>query len=190
MCNIIHHDVNLFRIPAPDTSADPDTMSIVDGYLRSYLHYDILFSNTDVLHPTLASELLFATAKVNDSSHELLSSIDKVHKRVCVHSHFSDIKILLQRNNLRYLADSSEKCSSCLATSLPKKSRKVSLAEISREFNEIVYVDHFSLTTSKFSYYRPCDSIFCCTVTLSTEYRVCRNNGCCRHLFICEFKVY
>ncbi len=83
------------------------------------------------------------------------SIIDKVHKHVCGHSTFTDIKTLLQRNDFwsedakKYLAETLEKCPSCLTTSLPKKSRKVALSAMSRDFNDVVCLDHFFLDDFK-----------------------------------------
>lgn len=76
---------------------------------------------------------------------------DKVHRHVCGHASFSDTKSLLSRDVVqdqrveRFLTALFDMCQSCRSIALPKASRKVSLSSISREFNEVVCVDHFYL---------------------------------------------
>ena len=79
--------------------------------------------------------------------------MDKDHRHVCGHSNFRDIRTLLERNGLwrddyyKYLSHVLESCLSCHETELPQKARTVSLNTISREFNQLVFVEHFSWTT-------------------------------------------
>lgn len=75
--------------------------------------------------------------------------MDKVHRHVCGHSNFNDVKLLLQRNMLwsqecsSYLSKVMEECKFCHLIDSPLGSRLVSLANMSRGFNEVVCVDHF-----------------------------------------------
>ena len=77
--------------------------------------------------------------------------IDKVHNHVFGHSSFTDIKSLLERNGIwnddahKCLSTIIETCSSCNETSLPKQARKVLISSMSREFNEVVCIDHLFL---------------------------------------------
>lgn len=59
--------------------------------------------------------------------------VDRVHLHVCGHTDFTDIKLLLQRNNVwsddvkDYLGDTIRRCRVCRATSYPQTAREVSL---------------------------------------------------------------
>lgn len=70
------------------------------------------------------------------------------HHHVCGHSKFYDIKLLLERNCIRtdacteYLAQKVDASENYHAMSLPQKPRTVSVNNLSRDFNEVVFVDH------------------------------------------------
>lgn len=90
--------------------------------------------------------------RVEDCSWETVKKkVDKVHKHVCGHAPYYDIKMMLMRNNFwndsfeTYLNETVEKCTACGKTSQPRGSRKVSLSSMSREFNDVVCVDHLLL---------------------------------------------
>ena len=73
----------------------------------------------------------------------------RVHKHVCGHASYADIKTLLERNNLwneqsqLYVSYLIEECNSCKAVSPPHPNRRVSLSSLNRDFNDIVCLDHF-----------------------------------------------
>lgn len=75
----------------------------------------------------------------------------RVHKRVCGHSQFDDMKILLNRNHLwsseadDYLQKSVANFRVSCSTSLPQPSRKVSLSNVNQSFNEMICLDHMYL---------------------------------------------
>lgn len=77
--------------------------------------------------------------------------VDKVHKHVCVHSTYSDMRTLLQRNKLwndqaqNYLSQIVSECPDCKASSTPPPNRRVSLASLNREFNDVLCLDHMFL---------------------------------------------
>lgn len=77
--------------------------------------------------------------------------VDKVHKHVCVHATFSDIRTLLVRNLLwsdqvqRYLVRVVSQFASCKASATPAPNRCMSIASLSRQLNDFVCIDHFHL---------------------------------------------
>jgi len=105
----------------------------------------------------MAQAVMFcATAVVGGATEkrpweECKAVVDKVHRHVCGHSNFTDIKVLLERNGLwdahvqKYLSGILESCEKCKTTALPKSSRKATLSSLSREFNKVVCVDHLFL---------------------------------------------
>ena len=97
-----------------------------------------------------------ATADLNASPSkrpwkEVRPIVDKVHRHVCGHSNYTDIKTFLRRSNLwdcqidKYLRSILESCDECRITALPNSSRKVSLSSMSREFHDVVCLDHMFL---------------------------------------------
>lgn len=87
-----------------------------------------------------------------DMSWSALRAIcDKVHKHVCGHTALSDMQTQLQQNGLltdtasKYLDSVVSRCGSCQCTAQPQLTRKVSLASVHRQFNEVVCINHFSL---------------------------------------------
>lgn len=77
--------------------------------------------------------------------------VDRVHRHVCGHATFSDMRTLLIRNRLwsnevqHYLSQTVSECVSCKASSTPPPNRRVSLSSLNRQLNEVVCVDHFHL---------------------------------------------
>jgi len=149
-CDILHIGKNLLKLP------DDDTISLVDKDLHSFIPYNTFCGKRRVLCESDKSTIFCATAIVSCSEEsrpwiETKKIVDKVHTHVCGHSNFSDIKILLERNSIwdesveKYLVQIMESCISCRTTALPKPSRKVSLSSMSRQFNDVVCVDHFFL---------------------------------------------
>lgn len=82
---------------------------------------------------------------------EIKHIVDKIHKHVCGHANYTDYRLLLERNELwneavpTYVAHSIENCTACKSTAAPQLSRKVSTSSLSKQFNEIVCIDHFYL---------------------------------------------
>ena len=81
----------------------------------------------------------------------LQNILDKVHRHVCGHANFTDMRLLLERNEMwspavqQYLTQVVDRCTSCRHTAPPEPSRKVSISSFSTAFNEVVAVDHFHL---------------------------------------------
>ena len=103
-----------------------------------------------------SSEIFCASAVIGDSENhrsweELKKIVDKVYKHACGHLSLSDMKILLERNDLRtfevakYLNRVVDSCENCARTYEPKQARKVSLSSLNRSFNDLVCIDHFHL---------------------------------------------
>lgn len=92
-----------------------------------------------------------STDVIRKNWEDVKTFVDRVHLHVCDHADFSDIRLLLQRNDLwssdvnRYLYEIIAKCPGCRATSLPQPSPKVSLRSLNRTFNQCVCVDHMFL---------------------------------------------
>lgn len=77
--------------------------------------------------------------------------VDSVHRHVCGHSSYADIRMLFIRNKLwsnevqRYLSHIVSTCTSCKASSTPPPNRRVSLMSLKRQLNEVVCIDHMHL---------------------------------------------
>lgn len=143
-CNIVHIDDN--KIVFPKTR---DSISLVDLQFHSHIPYGAFLGGVRPCSEDMSKKLCCATAGLSNETNtrpwsEIKKIVDKVHKHVCGHSTYPDIKILLDRNNLwntetnKYLSSVLEKCSSCATTAQPKGTRKVSLKMLSRDFNAVV----------------------------------------------------
>lgn len=79
---------------------------------------------------------------------EIKTIVDRVHRHVCGHSNYGDIKTLLERNNLlnddvcEYIQQLISNCRGCRSTLLPKPARKVSLSSLNGSFNQVICIDH------------------------------------------------
>lgn len=88
---------------------------------------------------------------VDRSWSENQKTIGEVHKHVCGHSNYSDMKLFLQRNRIwrdhsgDYLKRKVEYCKHCLLVQTPEGIRKVSLSSISQSFSDAVCIDHMYL---------------------------------------------
>lgn len=77
--------------------------------------------------------------------------VDKVHKHVCGHFTYSDMKTLPQCTNLwndqtqNYLSNVISNCPACKASATPPLNRRLSLASLNREFNHVVCMYHMFL---------------------------------------------
>lgn len=147
----MHIDAN--KIVLPNNS---DWIDLQDHEFHSYIPYKRFLESCSNDSERMKSKLYCASAEVVNVIEkrpwkEVQHILDKVHRHVCGNSNYSDIKILLQRNNLwsyeaqKYLATELERCSRCATTSEPAKTRKVSLSTLNRELNEMVCVDHLFL---------------------------------------------
>ena len=74
-----------------------------------------------------------------------------MHKHVCGHASLSDMKILLERNDLwseeveKCLSRVVDSCEKFVRTYEPKQARKFSLRSMNMSFNDLVCIDHFYL---------------------------------------------
>lgn len=77
--------------------------------------------------------------------------IDKIHHHVYGVASFTDMKLLLQRNNIwyekvkHYIGDMLPERTSCRASTPSQPSRMVSISSLFKEFNDSFCVDHFFL---------------------------------------------
>jgi len=154
-CNIIHIGEN--KLCLPPSEVGNDSISLVNEDLHCYIPSKAFFKSSSVS----GKAIFCATGKLSNSIDaknlpwsNRKAIIDRVHLHVCGHSSFSDMKTLLQRNDLyddnaaEYLAQVLDECTSCKVTSQPKPNRKVSLSSLSKEFNKEVCIDHLYLGDS------------------------------------------
>lgn len=150
--NIIHRGDNVLEFEIPHHEGNViDTMPLVDVGDHSYLRFDNFVQNATPIPPQAVAALIcgFIGTTVTLIWPELKRIVDKVHRHVCRHSNYNDIKLVLQRNNIltdtcaSYLTKLLQGCSHCHVIDVPTGSRVVSLANVSRSFNEVVCVDHF-----------------------------------------------
>ena len=147
--NMIHANGN--RLEFPQHNGLIDTINLVDHDMHSFIAKERFYHHEfNSLHdPTIQSLCSATAATVNEDRKKTQRLIDKVHKHVCGHSNYRDIQPLLERNNIwseeckKYLTDILETCPGCHATELPSQPRTVSIANLSRDFNQLVFVDHF-----------------------------------------------
>lgn len=150
--DIIHTGGNVLRITS--NSALPVTVSIVDHKNHIYFPKQTLCP-TKILssHSREITNIMksLSARSANLKWPEKQKIIDKVHKHVCGHSTYADMKIVLQKNKLwdeqcgRYLKTKTESCEHCILFRPPEGSRKVSLGSLSRNFNDITCIDHLFL---------------------------------------------
>lgn len=150
-CNIVHIGGN--KIVLPDTN---DSITLTNVQYHSHIPYCAFIHGDKDCSVAMDKKLFCATATIANTDiirpwNEVKKVIDKVHKHICGHSNYSDIRILLERNKLwcdeakKYLCSVLENCPSCETTAKPSTARKVSLSSMSRDFNCVVCVDHFFL---------------------------------------------
>lgn len=122
------------------TNARPNPKTIQHRLITSLVGNSIAALKTDGPFHNLCRPL-----------NEITRIIQRVHQHVCGHASYGDMKTLLQRNQMwnddvqRYLASVIERCSSCIAAASPPSIRKISIAGINREFNDVVFIDHLWL---------------------------------------------
>lgn len=82
--------------------------------------------------------------------------MDLVHKHVVGHSTYKDNQVLLQRNKIcneecaHYLSEKIERYDKCRVVSQLSGNHSVRLHAPSRQFNDLVNVDHFHLDDDVF----------------------------------------
>lgn len=157
-CNIDHIYRNALILPASLESY----ISLVDHGFHSYIPFEAFGpTDTKLTDPAAFGRVFCATLHVHSASQatrpwsELKPIVDKVHRHVCGHSNYQDIKTLLQRNNIwnndvrKYLYAVLHRCTACITVQEPKASRLVSLSAMSRQFNQVVCIDHLFLNRHK-----------------------------------------
>lgn len=82
---------------------------------------------------------------------EVKNIIDKLHKHVRRHANYTDYRLLSERSELwtdpvgAYAAHSIDNYTVCRSIAAPPPSKKVSISSLSKQFNEIVCIDHVYL---------------------------------------------
>lgn len=143
--SIEHIERNAIAFP---TGEGLEYISIINDNFLSYISLDRCTSSCND-GSTLS--FLSATTLDNTSWSDVKKVVDKVHRHVCGHASFTDYKLLLERNGLwnnviaAYLTEVVNGCTACRSTSVPQPSRKVSISSLSKNFNEILCVDHLYL---------------------------------------------
>lgn len=112
------------------------------------------------LPPFAGNAVLSGHSSINISSNTTISTwsqhkgvIYKVHRHVCNHSTFPDMITLLRRNKIwtddaqNYLGDFIRRCTSCVASSTPPPTRKVSCSSINHSLNDVFMIDHVLLSS-------------------------------------------
>lgn len=156
-CNIEYIGRSSIRLP---TIEPTDFIQMYDFDLHSHVNIDRFLNlnyGSRVLSPSpavLAADNVLQASYVNTPSmnwSQIRRIVDRVHKHVCGHATYSDIRTLLDRNKLwtgqtqKYLSELLSECHHCKAASTPPPNRRVSLSSLNYEFNEVVYLDHFFL---------------------------------------------
>ena len=158
LCDIIH--INGHYIRLPKTSGAHDRLSLVDYRHHSYVPMTAVAEN-DSLSDQLYMFAGFSASSLKQNPADdmpwpkLKHLLDRIHQHVCGHGSLSDIKTLLQRNNLwtnethQYIAKLMQDCAHCVHSSEPKPPRKVSLHMMNKQFNHTVFIDHFYLDETR-----------------------------------------
>lgn len=107
-----------------------------------------MLSETESEH---SSVMFCATASVDSATETRLWKetkyvIDKVHLHICAHSHFTDIRTLLETNGL-WNENKNKNCflsletyAECKTVALPKPARVATLISLFKEFNDFLYI--------------------------------------------------
>ena len=142
--DILHNGMNCIRFTVPDGSHE--SIPLIDHDMHSYIP-KAAFACTEKRHANVSGMSSGVLSSVSSKPIQECSwttikhTIEKVHRHLCGHSPYSDLKLLLIRNNFwneaveRYLNEIVDKCAGCRHTSLPRGTRKVSLSYLSRSFN-------------------------------------------------------
>lgn len=155
-CDILHANQNKLILPPDANGNSQGSITLVDRDMHTYIPHQVFTFRTSGITGDNESTLFCASAHIEGDVAkkpwtDVKKIVDKVHKHVCGHSTYSDIRVLLERNKLwneqveKYLQSVLERCTACLTTAKPKSSRKVSLSAMTRSFNDLVCVDHLFL---------------------------------------------
>ena len=156
-CNLLYDQQNILQLPAYTDSGEREFIPLIDDDMHSYIAYEMFAPNEIKLSEQVHKSMYCATAQIPFDQNSELSFpklkkiVDTVHRHVCGHASFSDIKTLLDRNGIwnadteKYLSHKIETCHSCRHTSNPTRARKVSISTMCRQFNQLVCIDHLFL---------------------------------------------
>lgn len=123
-----------------------DCFSIIEHKFLSYVPLDEFAPNSN---EEIALTCLNDILSGNYSWKQTKAIIDKVHCHLRGHANYINMRLLLERNNLwsdmiaDYVGRLVEPCVACHSTAPPQPSRKVSISPLSRNFNEVLCIDHF-----------------------------------------------
>ena len=125
----------------------PESITLTDHQFLSYIHLSAFSRNFDESILTCSNGNLLSSK----SWIEVKKIIDKVHKHVCGHATYTDFLLLLERNDLwnesvaSYVCKIIKECTALKSSAPAKPSRKVSISTLSKQFKDVVCVDHFYL---------------------------------------------
>ena len=150
-CKIKHSNGNELHVPTEDGHVL--TINLLHHKMHTYVPATVFYKPSEAAQKqkSLFCAMARVESNINRPWDEIKHIIDRVHKHVCGHSCYSDMKTLLQRNDIwdesiqKYLQQTLERCPACKKTSEAQPERKVSLGTISRSFNEVLCVDHLFL---------------------------------------------
>ena len=175
-CDIIHLDGHYIRFK--NIQRKNDKISLVNFEHHSYIPFRSVV--TDAKNGKAINCL--AGFGVSNPEQRTLTwpyvkrIVDRVHRHVCGHAAYSDIRTLLERNDMwtssvkHYLDRIIQQCANCVKSSRPQPTRKVSLSSLNSSFNDTVYIDHMYLDDMKIFHAMDMYSRFsACVVTKSTS---------------------
>lgn len=149
-----HMNDNAIGFSTPDGTND--SIPLIDPDFHCFTPYVSFMSECTVPNLSTSSVFSSAAAELSESSSDLSepkrkSIVDNGHQHVGGHYSFTNMKMLFDRTEIRsanehkYLSSVIETCANCLKNCLPQPARKVSLSFMSRDFNDVVCVDHLLL---------------------------------------------
>ena len=146
--NIEHLDTNALVFLV---DGKRDQISLTDEDFLSYISLD--YFTLSIINGSTVSSLSAITIDATPWS-DIKKIIDKENKHVCGHASFTDYQLIIERNNLwndtvaSYLRELVNGCTACRSTSVSHPSRKVSISSLSKNFNEVLCIDHLYLDES------------------------------------------
>lgn len=128
------------------------SFNFVEHELLSYISMQSFFENNikDTL-PAVNSNIIAENPWKN-----IKEIKGKIHEHVCGHANFANFKLLLERNRLlnngiqQYVTKLLNKCPDCKTTAPEQHSRKFSISSLSKQLNDIVFMEHFFLHETLF----------------------------------------
>lgn len=149
-CNIHHTNRNVLELPGGSLNY----ITITDVGLQIYRPFNWfqrLSANSSPVRSCLSAAPSAGEAEVLDSWAKLRCVVDRVHRHVCVHATYSNMRTFLCRSRLwnenvhQYLSTTISHWINCKASSTPLPNHRISLSSLHRPFNKIVCLDHFYL---------------------------------------------